>query len=348
MRARCTESLARGLVLALFTACHASDNPTFSAQAIVGGSPSDRSSVHALENDLSTGFCTATAIGPRMLVTAKHCVQRPGANAPDDPSHYKVLEGSRADQPSRTHTVTAIFTTPGIYTSQTREEDGTLFGIDVGLVVTEEPLPASPEPVRFRSYQNSLPGMFETIGYGLTEDGDTGERRVVDFVSTEAGSDRVFAGPVACIGDSGGPLFDLGDGALVGVTSYGEGACASGTTAFNTFAHLPALFGSAVPLAGGCLTNDHCDSDAQCETSTSDLGTCINGPDAAVDAGSDATPDSAHPDAAFADGSMRHRSPSLAGGSCASTQDRPDKIWFLFGLFVLARRRRSPVACSNP
>ncbi len=335
--------VAVGLAVLGLVGCHDAVNLGARKEAIVGGVSSSRASVVALKNDLASGYCTATMIAPRVAVTAKHCVQRPGAGGPDEPSHYEVRVGSDAQAPDQTLPVRALYALPGVYTSQSTERDGTLYGVDVGLVVLEEASGLPTQPIRLEPLVNPLERTFITVGYGRTEDGENVRKREVELMASEVAVDRILAGPVVCLGDSGGPLIQKDDALLVAVTSYGIGACGSGSSAFNTFAGMGELFAQALAQTGSCLSDAQCPSDETCEHDkpASAVGQCQpQVVDAAIDASADTQTDAAHRDAANAP----RAASSATGGACNIGSAPTHTLWWLLAIFALARRSPSLVA----
>ena len=63
---------------------------------IVDGVRDDTPSVVWLYNRTSGGLCTGTIIAPRVVLTAKHCVQEQGASGPSPAAGFIVGVGSRA------------------------------------------------------------------------------------------------------------------------------------------------------------------------------------------------------------------------------------------------------------
>lgn len=354
MRAPCSANvLLLCLSLCIGLGCQGSEATQLSSdgQAIVDGKLSDRTAVVAIRNDLTAGFCSATLIAERALVTAKHCVQRPGAQAPDEPSHYTIAYGNSVDAPSGLLEVDRLVTTPGVYTAQTKEEDGTLYGVDVAIVTLRASAPFEPLAFRLEPPTDAIGKRFAAVGFGLTELGDTGRRRETELVATNASDDRIEGQAVACIGDSGGPLIDLERDAVIGVTSFAEGACGSGKTVFNTFTHLPSLFARALGGTSACLNDQGCALGESCRHDGSDIGVC--GLDIPLDGALDGalydaalpSSDAAVPDSMVTD--RRYETASTVGGACSTRASSVNDFWGFLVLLALARSRRSPVASTS-
>jgi len=164
-------------------------------------------------------FCTGTVIAPRVVITAAHCLE----GMTDD---VEFFIGADANHPNQGRRVRAKSLHP-------HPHYGTNDSYDVGIMLLAEDAGVTPVPARLQALDPSVIGKTATfVGYGLYEqNGEGGEKRSVQIPWTEMNAFFIgyqVTGKNTCNGDSGGPaLMDLGNGIeVVGVTSYGDAACA--------------------------------------------------------------------------------------------------------------------------
>ncbi|GGP48197.1 S1 family peptidase [Saccharothrix coeruleofusca] len=219
------------LVLVLFAlggGTAAADDPR-----IVGGqrvSIGDHPWVVYLADPSGYQFCGGTIVAPRKVLTAGHCAAGLTARA------TRVVAG-REDKQSRRGVVVAvtdIWVHPRYITADR--------GDDLAVLTLAEALPYQPLPLADRDYPAGTRATI--LGWGRTGEQGAPSRYLlgasVPLVSDEncakaypqydersmvcAGYER--GGVDTCQGDSGGPL--VVGGALVGVTSWGEGCARAG------------------------------------------------------------------------------------------------------------------------
>ena len=184
--------------------------------------------------DSGNDYCTATAIAPRWVLTAAHCV-----NSTDPTATYSFIVGSSIDAPDATTYAIDQVTYDSNFSSAHPEN-----GYDAGLAhIKDVDLPNS----TFKLYSLTLPAAFTTpgvdvavFGFGITSasSGSFGTKR---FELTKVAVDPTFHNDLAslsatsgtCPGDSGGPAFIYdSDGfpVIVGLTSFGSVSnCLAGT-----------------------------------------------------------------------------------------------------------------------
>jgi hypothetical protein len=197
---------------------------TWAAPPITGGAPTtDFPYVVQLAHAGQPGFCSGTLLDRRNVLTAAHCV------ADGDLEDGVVYFGDdlAADVPTATVAWSTSAFDPGWDAAYVPG------GHDFGLVVLATPVDdVAPARVDAGPYADLVGVTATLVGFGVDDgsyDMGGGVKRVGEAPITALGSvDVETDGPsYACSGDSGGPvLVATDDGlALIGVTSYGAGAC---------------------------------------------------------------------------------------------------------------------------
>jgi V8-like Glu-specific endopeptidase len=252
---------AAALALATTVAGCAADGIAASEQPIVGGTRGGNPSVLWLYNAAEGGMCTASLIAPRVVLTAKHCVQPSGASGPSSPGSFIVGTGDTAGRGS-TYRVQSVYATPGTWTEGGRTGlSGALVGVDVAVVVlSSEVTTLSPLPLR-RASPSPLAGQrFTAVGFGQIPSGSAGVKYTVEGQIMGVDSQLVYVGAVTCQGDSGGPMITQ-DGEIAGVVSFGTGSCGSGYGAYNRIDIFLDMIDMALEEGGTCVNtgDERCD-----------------------------------------------------------------------------------------
>jgi V8-like Glu-specific endopeptidase len=166
--------------------------------------------------------CTGTLVGPRLVLTAAHCVSDPRLG-----TNLEVMFGSDvASSGSRFVRVTQAVRHPDYH------GDGD--DADLAVLVLESEAPVAPVALGDQPLDGMVGASVRIVGFGVTgpSDGAIGTKRSGTSTVAEV-LDRVFrtvpGTSLTCQGDSGGPLFaPVGTAErLVGVTSRGDPGCSS-------------------------------------------------------------------------------------------------------------------------
>jgi hypothetical protein len=199
------------------------------ASAIVGGAPfADQAIARHVVIILGAGnLCTGVAIAPDLVLTAAHCVPSTGK--------YQLVtfDGRRP----AVKDIASVAAHP--------QFSPRVDAPDLALVKLAAPVAnLTPVPFSERRAPPSVGDRFIVAGFGVGVQGDrktAGRLRAVTLVATDRPSAQQFslidpqklgeaAGFGVCNGDSGGPVFEERDRALVGIVSWsartdGEPTC---------------------------------------------------------------------------------------------------------------------------
>jgi len=201
---------------------------------IIGGEDSAPSReavvhVHAFV-DGHAANCAGTAVTPRTVITARHCIV--GLGAPFATCTGATFrDASTADLPSIIVSTGADSGSPSAeraVVSVLAPDEPEVCGHDFVVLVLDLALPVTPLPVRL-DRRNTAGELVTVAGWGWTDTTPLPDIRqermhvpileVADAAKSWVVPDELVFGESICDGDSGGPLLSEDSGALIGVAS---------------------------------------------------------------------------------------------------------------------------------
>jgi V8-like Glu-specific endopeptidase len=215
------------------------EEPTSAEDAIVGGR-SDAKDLAVVAIDIGgEALCTGSLIGPRLVLTARHCVSET-SEAVDCPASGPQIEGERAADTFTILVGNDIKTARAVAIGQrviTPDSD-VLCDHDAALIELDRAV-TGVTPLAL----GSLSGVKTVRGVGFGKRGDNADAgkkmtRSNVAVHSESGSEFIV-GVLSCNGDSGGPALDS-KGRVVGIVSRGGPNC-NGPDSENIYTRVDAF-----------------------------------------------------------------------------------------------------------
>jgi MYXO-CTERM domain-containing protein len=227
------------LALILTGCALAPSQPGEVSQPIIGGvaDNGDPSIVLVLgENNQGESICTGEVVSPHVVLTAAHCVDP--ATVGNGVTFY-IFKGSDLNNNAQANNQANFVTVKETHYDTKFSPNNLGGGHDVGVVITTSDIGVPSLPMNHNAITNNDVGQnLRVVGYGVNSGNDVngtsaGTKRQVTMPLQDYDNLFLYFGNAktnTCEGDSGGPALLTINGVetIVGITSFGDQACAQG------------------------------------------------------------------------------------------------------------------------
>ncbi len=256
-------------------------DPVSRTEPIVGGSRERGYPAVVFLYNVRGAACTAALVAPRLVLTAKHCVQFGSSPAPA--SAFRIYFGDSVRSFTAEYLVQEVRVAPG----RADIRDGSDVAV---LLLSREVRGVEPLQMSFASPLGLNGQEVTSVGYGQRPDGSSGSKYRTSTRVEGVDGRRIFVPPAVCQGDSGGPLIGP-DGMVYGVASFiysrtGTSAprCGTAPGAYNAIAPFRPFLEQAVEDSGQCIARgeERCNGrDDDCDGEVDETCTPLGDPCAA-------------------------------------------------------------------
>ncbi|MEM9067758.1 MAG: S1 family peptidase [Myxococcota bacterium] len=223
------------------------------------------------------GACTGTIVAPRVVLTAKHCVQNGRSPSAAPANQLRVLVGTDRNSFTAQYFVEEVRPAPGRWDLRD--------GSDVAVLILSSAARETPRELSFDSPTSLIGDTFTAVGFGQTPSGSSGTKFTTQKEVQGLMGGFIFVDPAVCSGDSGGPLIGP-EGRIWGVASFifsqtgGAPRCGSAPGAYNSIRSFRGFIEEAIEDSGACVPREEeCNSiDDNCDGEVDEGCTPIGAP----------------------------------------------------------------------